>query len=181
MAIGEAVAGTILGRASPSGRLPISFPRSSGHLRCLYDRPPLRLARYGDSEETPLYAFGHGLGYSPIRYDRVSHPALVRAGEAVELALDVVNEGSLRTDHVVLAFIRDAVSSVTTPERKLCAFLRVRALEPGERRRVSLTVEPEGMALVDATGRRVIEPGSFDLTLDSGVGAISTSFELVEN
>lgn len=176
MYAGEAVAGVLLGRRSPSGRLPVSMPRSSGHLRCLYDRPPLRLSRYGDGEETPLFPFGHGLGYAPVRLENVEHPAAVCAGEALPLEVDVVNGGAMETDHVVLAFLRDVVGSVTTPERRLCAFQRVERLLPGERRRVRLSVEPQRMALVDAEGRWRIEPGRFELRLEG----LTTSFDVVQ-
>lgn len=104
-----------------------------------------------------------------------AHRALALEG-ALESIVLLQNRGALRTDHVVLAFIRDAVSSVTTPDRKLCAFLRVRGLEPGERRRVTLSVEPESMALVDASGQWTIEPGRFDLTFES----LTTSFEVTQ-
>jgi beta-glucosidase len=100
----------------------------------------------------------------------------VRAGQPLPLELDVVNAGAMRTDHVVLAFLRDMVSSVTTPERRLCAFRRVSGLEPGERRRVALSIEPERMALVDAEGRRTVEPGKFELYLESR----TTSFDVVD-
>jgi beta-glucosidase len=167
MYAGEAVVRTLLGQRCPSGRLPVSMPRSSGHLRCLYDRPPLRLPHYGDSEESPLFPFGHGLSYAPVRLENVEHPATVRAGEALPLELDVVNGGTMETDHVVLAFLRDMVGSVTTPERRLCAFRRVEGLLPGERRRVRLSVEPERMALVDADGGWRIEPGRFEIRLET--------------
>lgn len=165
MYAGEAIASVLFGVVAPSGRLPVSMPRSSGHLRCVYDRPPLRLSHYGDSDETPLFRFGHGLGYASIRYDRITCPSEIEVGADLHLAVDLVHEGEYVADHIVLVFLKDLVSSVTTPERKLVASSRVGRIEPGERRTVELIVRAETMALVTADAERVIEPGDFELAV----------------
>ncbi|HEY5621282.1 MAG TPA: glycoside hydrolase family 3 N-terminal domain-containing protein, partial [Pontiella sp.] len=139
---GQAVAEVLFGKVNPSGRLPISFPQSVGHLQCAYNLTPARgHGRYGDSSADPLFPFGHGLSYTTFAYTNLKHPEQVRVGEPVEVTVDVTNTGGREGDEVVLLYLNDQISSVVTPPKELKAFQRI-SLKAGETRTVKLTLPP---------------------------------------
>jgi beta-glucosidase len=172
-ATGDAVADVVLGRASPSGRLPVSFPLATGQQPWSYDHPPTGRpapdgepmqsgrAHWRDAPDRPLYGFGHGLAYT--RFE-LSTLAVTSDATAVHAALEVHNIGARAGTALIQLYIRDRVASRTRPVRLLKAFARV-DLVAGERRRVSLTVPIADLALVAADGSWRVEPGAFDITV----------------
>jgi beta-glucosidase len=161
---GRAVADVIFGNAIPSGKLPVTFPKSTAQL------PPFeeysmadRTYRYASWE--PLYPFGFGLSYSRFEYaDLGLEKASVTAGEPLLLKVNVTNTGSLEADEVVQVYLSDLEASVTVPLHKLVAFQRIR-LQPGEVRKLVFTLTPEAMMLVDEDGRHKLEAGEFLVTV----------------
>jgi beta-glucosidase len=157
---GTAVADVLFGDYNPAGRLPVTFYKSVSQL------PPFeeygmqgRTYRYFRGE--PLYPFGFGLSYTKFSYGNLKLDAgRVKAGASVRVSADVRNVGDRAGDEVVELYLTDAAASVPAPVRSLAAFARV-TLKPGERRRVTFTLKPEQMTVVDERGRRVIEPGEF--------------------
>jgi beta-glucosidase len=163
---GHALADVLFGAVSPSGRLPISLPRSVGQVPVYYAHKSGagRSQIYGDyvdCPKEPLYPFGHGLAYTRFGYAnlRVS-PQSAGPGDVVEVAIDVTNEGDRAGDEVVQLYVRDMVASVTRPVKQLAGFARV-PLAPGETRRVHFALDPSQLAFFDARMRFVIEPGEF--------------------
>jgi beta-glucosidase len=115
-----------------------------------------------------LYYFGHGLSYTTFTYTNLRISPLVQnpRGE-VTVSVDVKNSGARAGDEVVQLYTRDLVSSVTTYEKNLRGFERVRLL-PGETKTVNFVLKPEALALWDRTMHFVVEPGKFKVMVGSG-------------
>ena len=162
---GYAVAETLFGDNDPSGRLPISFPRHTGQIPCHYSRRPGGGKRYVETDWLPLYPFGYGRGYTEFRYaDLALSSESIAAGESVDATFTVTNTGDRAGVAVPQIYLRDMVSSSVKAEKVLAAFGRVR-LEPGETRRVTLTVHPREMRTLGRDFVWRIEPGEFRVFL----------------
>jgi beta-glucosidase len=161
---GRAIAEVLYGKYNPSGRLPMTVPRSAGHLHTIYDHRPSaqHRGRLRFSSSEPLFRFGHGLGYSPFEYSQLRAPDTLRAGADLAVEVDVENKGTRSGDEIVLLFLRDVYASVTRPVKQLRAFQRV-SLEPGQRRTVHFLLSAEAFSLLDRGLQRVTEPGEFRL------------------
>lgn len=158
---GHAVASVLFGDCTPSGKLPISFPRSSGHLPCFYNHKPSARRGYIFDDVTALFPFGFGLSYTSFS---VGTPVLARpeigTGETTAVTVEVKNTGSCDGVEVVQMYIRDMVSSVTRPVKELKGFTRV-ALRSGESRTITFTLGPDQLAFTNIRKERVVEPGEF--------------------
>lgn len=176
---GPAIAETLFGMANPGGALPISVPRSAGHLPTRHDyRPhPVPVEDAGMSTPDsydPLFAFGHGLSYTSFEYrDMQVVPDETGPEGTVEVGVDVENVGDRDGDEVVQAYANDRVSSRVTPDRELVGFDRV-TVPAGDRRHVSLTVDVGSLGVVDPDGQTVTEPGTFDVFVDD----LAATFEV---
>ncbi|MGD2067469.1 MAG: glycoside hydrolase family 3 C-terminal domain-containing protein [Gemmatimonadota bacterium] len=162
-AAGDALADIVFGDASPGGRLPVTFYRS------VEDLPPFpdydmagRTYRYFGGRA--LFPFGHGLSYARFRYRDLRVPQRAEAGEAVEVSVEVENAGPVPADEVVQVYVTDVEATVPVPVRSLAGFRRV-TLAPGERSRVSFSLDPRAFSLIDADGGRVVEPGEFEISV----------------
>ncbi len=157
---GAALADVLFGDSNPAGRLPVTFYRS------VRDLPPfedysMRGRTYRYFTGTPLYPFGHGLSYTRFDYKNLSlSPRSVKAGQTVRVSVDVTNTGARAGDEVVELYLSDQQASVPVAIRALKGFERVH-LAAGETRRVSFTLPAREMAIVDDSGRRLVEPGEF--------------------
>jgi len=171
---GRAVADVLFGDVSPSGRLPISIPRSVGQLPVHYNPPPSAEALYTDETFQPLYPFGHGLSYTRFEYSDLRVPDQIGPGETAEISVVVRNAGARAADEVVLLFVRDVVSSVTTPVRQLRGFQRV-FLSPGESRVIPFRIPFASLSLYDRHMERVVEPGRFQVTIGGVEGAFTVA------
>ncbi len=181
--MGHAVADVLFGKASPSGRLPVSFPHRSGQQPYSYDhkitgRPADNtlasqeyVARYRETTNTALYPFGHGLTYGAVTYGAVTpaEPILAWDG-SVSLSVEVTNAGDRPVEETVQLYIRDRVASLTQPGRRLRDFQKV-ALAAGETKTVSFTLRRERLEFIGAGGRPTVEPGTFDVWLSASAQA----------
>jgi beta-glucosidase len=175
---GPAIVDTLLGTSNPGGKLPVSFPRTTGQIPVNYDHLPSGrpadsdldkdTARYMDLPITPLYAFGHGLSYTDFEYGeaQISAHTIPAEGGAVTVSVSVTNSGARAGDEVVQLYMRDPVASVSRPVKQLRGFARV-ALAPGETRKVSFTLSSAQFALWSQQGDWRIEPGAIQLMLGS--------------
>ncbi|MCX7681300.1 MAG: glycoside hydrolase family 3 C-terminal domain-containing protein [Anaerolineae bacterium] len=167
---GEAIADVLFGDYNPAGRLPVTFYRSTADLPPFTDyRTEGRTYRYFRGE--PLFPFGHGLSYTTFAYSnlRLSAEKLTWDGTAMEepmltVSVDVQNTGDRAGDEVVQMYITDLVASVPVPIRQLAGFKRI-SLAPGEKQTVSFTVTARQLSLIDNSGRRVVEPGEFEVAV----------------
>jgi beta-glucosidase len=161
---GRAAASLLFGDASPSGKLPVTFPGSAEALPPFDDyRLTGRTYRYMTTE--PQYPFGFGLGYSQFAYlDLTLEKTSIRAGEALNAEVTLLNTGRQEAEEVAQFYLSDLQASVPVPIHKLVGFQRVR-LGPGERLHIPFTITPEMMALVNEAGESVLEAGQFRLAV----------------
>ncbi len=162
---GYAVAETLFGVHNPSGRLPISFPRTIGQIPCHYSRRPGGGKRYVETDWTPLWPFGFGLSYTSFSFGGLKvSPERIAPGEPVEAVFTVTNTGDRPGTAVPQLYLRDLVSSTVKPLRTLAAFAKVQ-LEPGETKEVKLTISPREMRTLDRHFQWHVEPGLFRVWL----------------
>ena len=162
---GHAIADVLFGDYNPGGKLPISFPRSAGHLPVFYNYKPSARRGYLFDDVSPLYPFGYGLSYTTFALEnaRLAKTRIAKKG-STQVLVDVVNTGKRTGSEVVQLYIRDLVSSVTRPVKELKGFRRV-WLEPGERATVALDITPGSLAFFDVNMKYVVEPGDFEIMI----------------
>ncbi len=160
---GHAVAEVLFGDVNPSGKLPISFPRSVGHLPVFYNHKPSARRGYLLDDVSPLFAFGYGLSYTTFTLSnvRLEQDAIAPDGRTRAL-VEVKNTGDRAGAEVVQLYVRDCVSSTTRPVKELKGFARVK-LMPGEAQTVALDITPDALAFHDIEMKYRVEPGAFDI------------------
>jgi len=160
---GRAVADVLFGDFNPGGKLPITFPRSAGHLPAFYNYKPTARRGYLFDDISPLYPFGYGLSYTSfeIRDVRLAKKS-IRPDETTHVRARITNTGGRAGGEVVQMYIRDRFSSVTRPLKELKGFRRV-FLEPGETAFVKFAIGPEQLAFYDVRIERVVEAGEFEI------------------
>ena len=172
---GTAVAEVLLGQTNPSGKLPITIPRSVGHLPAFYNHRPSARRGYLFDEVTPLYPFGYGLSYTHFSFTEVKLAKdVIRPDEVTVASVRVENAGTRPGVEVVQMYIRDRVSSVTRPVLELKGFARVQ-LEPGQSEVVQIPIRPEHLSFWNIDLEHLVEPGEFDVML----GPDSTNLQAV--
>ena len=160
---GTAVADVLFGDYNPGGKLPITVPRSAGHLPAFYNYKPSARRGYLFDDVTPLYPFGFGLSYTTFSVGNVRlSKRRIAAKGSVEVLADVTNTGARAGTEVVQMYIRDLVSSVTRPVKELKGFRRI-ALEPGETATVRFEITPESLSFWDVNMKYRVEPGDFEI------------------
>ena len=173
---GRAVADVLFGDANPGGKLPISFPRSVGHLPVYYNYKPSARRGYLFDQVTPLYSFGFGLSYTSFEFlnPRLSQDKITRS-ESSQLLVEVKNTGLREGAEVVQMYIRDLVSSVTRPIKELKGFKKV-WLKPGESTTAAIDITPDLLSFYDVDMNYLVEPGDFEIM----VGNSSRDEDLVK-
>lgn len=159
---GDALADVLFGDYNPAGRLPVTFYRS------VDDLPPFEDYRmeghtYRYFRGNPLFPFGFGLSYTRFAYSnlRLSAGRIPPTG-TLTIQVDVQNVGERAGDEVVQLYVSDREASVPVPIRQLQGFTRIH-LAPGERHTVTFTLTPRQLSVVAPDGRRLVEPGEFQL------------------
>ncbi|KAB1197819.1 MULTISPECIES: glycoside hydrolase family 3 N-terminal domain-containing protein [Haloferax] len=177
---GVAVAETLFGEHNPSGKLPISVPRSEGHLPVRHNYLPHPYPIGADEHlpsYDPLFAFGHGLSYTTFEYRDLSvAEESVSVGESLTVSVTLENTGDRAGDEVVQLFGGRERASVVTPVEELLDFQRV-SLAPGTDTTVEFDVPVETFDVVRPDGTRRFEPGPLSLRVES----LDASIEAVES
>lgn len=160
---GNSVTDVLLGKVNPGGKLPISIPRSAGHIPAYYNYKPTARRGYLFDDVSAAWSFGYGLSYTTFT---VSPPTLdvqaIEPGATGRVSVSVTNTGQRAGSEVVQLYIRDKFSSVTRPVKELKGFEKV-FLEPGESRTVSFELGQEQLELLDINMQWTVEPGDFDI------------------
>lgn len=161
---GDAVADVLFGKVAPSGKLPLTFPKSVDQLPPFEDyNMPGHTYRYAEWE--PLYPFGFGLSYTTFAYSNLRlNKTELKAGEPLEACVTVTNTGKVDAEEVVQVYLKDLEASVLVPINSLVDFQRI-ALKAGESKDVSFTIEADKMMLYDEDGKQKLEPGEFRITI----------------
>jgi len=169
---GEALADVLFGDYNPAGRLPVTFYRSVDQLPPFTDYAMKgRTYRYFEGE--PLFPFGYGLSYTTFAYRNLSLPAQAKAGDEVKVAVDVENTGSRSGDEVVQLYLKASGAAGPHPIRSLAGFERV-PLRAKEKKTVQFTLSPRQFSATQTGGRRVIETGTFEISIGGGQAAAVT-------
>lgn len=188
---GNAIADVLFGAHNPSGKLPISFPRSVGQIPTYYNHPRLGrpyvegrpgnyTSQYFEEPNGALYPFGYGLSYTEFE---LSKPQLskreLKRGQRLEVSVTVKNSGARAGATVVQLYLQDLVGSSVRPVKELKRFEKIR-LEPGETRVVRFTLGEDDLRFHDARLDYVAEPGEFEVQLGLDSRAVqSERFELL--
>jgi beta-glucosidase len=161
---GEAVADVLLGDADPSGRLPITFPRSVGQLPLVYNHEPTgRLDDHLGLPGEPLFPFGFGLSYTEFRYSGLTiEPGTIPSDGTARVECSVTNAGPVAGAEVVQLYVHERLASVTRPVLALGGFRRI-VLEPGRTAKVAFEISPWELVLSDAGIGEFVEPGEFEV------------------
>lgn len=160
---GHAVADVLFGDFNPGGKLPITFPRSAGHLPVFYNYKPSARRGYLFDDVSPLFAFGFGLSYTTFEIKNLRlKKKTIRRNNSTQVLVEVTNTGARAGTETVQLYIRDLVSSVTRPVKELKGFRKIE-LQTGETKTVALDITPESLAFYDIHMSYVVEPGEFEI------------------
>jgi beta-glucosidase len=161
---GQAVADVLFGNCAPSGRLPVTFPKSVDDLPP-YEDYDMKGRTYRYTEKEPLFPFGFGLSYTTFEYGELKLDCKeIDKGESIKAQLKVSNIGSVEAEEVVQLYITDLKSSVRLPLYSIKGFKRI-SLRPGEEKKVSFEITPAMMKIENEEGKRVLEKGEFKVTV----------------
>lgn len=165
---GNGLADVLTGKVNPSGRLPVSLPRSVGQVPNHVGfraggNYAMLFGDYIDSSTTPLFAFGHGLSYTTFAYNDLTVEA-TNTAELIKVSIEVRNSGEREGEEVVQLYYRDLIASVARPQRMLLSFTRI-SLAPGQACRVMYTVHPSRLAFYNPDMSFVTEPGAFTFSI----------------
>lgn len=167
---GNAVAGIISGRHNPSGRLPVTFPASTGQIPIYYNRRHSgrngTQGIYKDMSSEPLYWFGDGLSYTTYEYSDLSVSSdTVHVEKPLKVSVNVKNSGPVDGMETVMLYVRDPACSIARPVKELKAFSK-EVIKAGETRTFTFCLDPmRDLSFVDRTGKRVLEPGVFEIII----------------
>ena len=177
---GEAVADIIFGDHSPSGRLPVTMPRSTGQIPIYYNcthsgrdedgyyNSNLRNSNYWNEISSPQYPFGYGLSYTSFEYSDISCDtdnlslSELENSKSFNVSIQVKNTGTVAAKEVVQLYIRDCVSSMARPIKELRGFEKI-SLEAGEIKTVTFSVGFEELAYYNQNGKLTVEEGKFKI------------------
>jgi beta-glucosidase len=164
---GLAIADVLLGKVNPSGKLPMTFPRSVGQLPYYYNHKPTSRHVYVDQDTSALFPFGHGLSYTTFQYSglKIAQPRIPLNG-SIDISISIKNTGKIEGTEVVQLYLRDVIASVTTPVKSLKGFKRI-TLKPGESGIVQFKIDNHELMLWNREMKQVVEPGEFKIMIGS--------------
>jgi beta-glucosidase len=158
---GRALARAVLGEVNPSGKLTISIPEHVGQQPMAYYMHRYRHGFYKDAPWLPAFAFGSGMGYSPITYVNASlDKATYRPGENIHVSVLLRNEGKYDADEIVQVYMEDVTASVTWVQKQLKGFKR-QHIAAGTNITSEIIIPVDDLWLINAAEERVVEPGAF--------------------
>jgi beta-glucosidase len=178
---GNGIADVLFGRVSPSGRLPVTLPMTSGQIPLYYNHKPSGAVSvwhgdYTDESVSPLFPFGHGLTYTTLEYGDLSFSSTSpELTDTLSMSVKVTNTGARESDEVVQLYVSDRVASMTRPVKELKGFARV-CLAPGEAKIVRFDLDLKQLAFYDEDMAYIVEPGQLAVM----VGASSEDTRLEE-
>jgi len=168
---GNAIAQVLFGEYNPSGKLPMSFPRSEGQVPIYYNqmntgrpgpKPDVFWSHYSDESNQPLYPFGFGLSYSKFEYSNLQIDSSNTS--AIKVSAMVRNAGKVGGEEVTQLYIHDKFASVVRPIKELKGFEKF-YLAAGESKKVSFTLTDELLGFFNNNGKFTVEPGEFEVMI----------------
>lgn len=185
---GHAIAQVLYGDYNPSGKLPMTFPRSVGQVPIYYNhkktgrneepQPGLVFwTHYSDESNDPLYPFGYGLSYTQFKYENLKVQPSNAAEDKVTVSVVLTNTGAYDGKEVVQLYIHDKFASVARPVKELKGFKMV-ALKKGETKTVSFQLDKSALGFYNLKGEWVVEEGAFDIYVG---GSSATNYHVTYN
>ena len=171
-----AIAQILFGEISPSGKLPVTVPRTIGQFPFHYSQKEINFKKgYLFREPGPLYPFGHGLSYAAFDYSepRLFSDTLERDG-SLEISIDVSNSGTVKAREVVQLYIKDLIGSLVRPDKELRGFRKIE-LEPGETRTVEFTITPSMLLFTGREREPVLEAGDYEVMVGTSSAEYQTA------
>ena len=173
---GQAVGEIIFGDVNPSGKLPLTFPRSVGQLQMVYNHKPSQyFHKYAQEKITPLYSFGHGLSYSEFVYSNLLVKKSSIKDSIINISFSLTNESEFEGEEVVQLYFRDSYSSVTRPIKELLDYKRI-SMKPNESKQIYFNIPIKKLAFYDINMKNCVEKGNFEFM----VGGSSKDSDLVK-
>ena len=179
---GNAIAQVLYGDCNPSGKLPMTFPRSIGQVPIYYNykntgRPTMNepesvfWSHYSDEKNSPLYPFGYGLSYSKFDYSdlKLSTDSFSKNGE-IQVSVTLKNTGKVAGKEVVQMYIRDLIGSITRPVKELKGFEMVE-LQPNESKKITFTINEKTIEFFTANSKWEAETGDFKVFIGGSSAA----------
>ncbi|WP_435622977.1 beta-glucosidase BglX [Flagellimonas sp.] len=168
---GNAISKVLFGDYNPSGKLPMTFPRSVGQIPIYYNHfstgrpnpePNVFWTHYSDEQNSPLYPFGYGLSYTQFEYSDMELDSSDQT--AIKVSATVKNAGDMVGEEVVQLYIRDKVASVTRPVKELKGFQKI-SLQSGESKKVEFVLTDAELGFYNHNYEYVVEPGEFEVMI----------------
>ena len=170
---GQAVGEIIFGDINPSGKLPVTFPRSVGQLQMVYNHKPSQyFKQYAFEKVTPLYPFGYGLSYSDFVYENLE--VLNNNNQSITISVDITNNSDIDGEEIVQVYFNDIVSSVTRPVKELVDYKRV-LIKSNKTKNVIFDIPVNKLSFYDINMKQCVESGEFSFM----VGPSSNSSDLL--
>ena len=180
---GQAVGEIIFGEVNPSGKLPLTFPRSVGQLQMVYNHKPSQyFHKYAEEKITPLYPFGHGLSYSKFTYLDLEVKKPKSKNSLINISFLITNNSDTYGEEIVQIYFRDSYSSVTRPVKELVKYKRV-PLNPREAKRLSFSIPVKDLAFYDLNMDLCVEKGDFEFMVggtSNNKGLIKASLQILD-
>ena len=170
---GNAIAQVLFGSYNPSGKLPITFPRTAAQCPIYYNhystgRPGPKKevfwSHYTDESEQPLYPFGYGLSYTTFNYSNLTIDTTNNA--AIKVNVTLTNTGTVAGEEIAQLYIHDKIASVVRPVKELKGFIKI-ALQAGESKQLAFILTDAELGFYNNEGTFIVEPGSFDVMVGS--------------
>ena len=168
------------GDESPSGKSPVTIPRSIGQIPFHYSMKEINYKKeYLFLGKGPLYPFGHGLSYVDFEYSDISiSKAEITPDTELEVSVKVTNNGNVKAKEVVQMYIKDEIGSVTRPDKELKGFDKIE-LNPGESKTVSFEITPKMLEFTGLKMKKVLEAGDYTVKIGtSSQEYLETTFKL---
>ena len=180
---GQAVGEIVFGDVNPSGKLPLTFPRSVGQLQMIYNHKPSQYFHdYAKEKITPLYPFGHGLSYSDFNYSKLEVNKSKSEKSIINVSFLLTNNSEFYGEEIAQLYFRDSYSSVTRPVKELLKYKRV-GLKAKESKRINLSIPIKDLAFYDLNMDLCVEKGNFEFMVggsSKNKSLIKGSLELVD-
>ena len=180
---GQAVGEIVFGDVNPSGKLPLTFPRSVGQLQMIYNHKPSQYFHdYAEEKITPLYPFGHGLSYSDFNYSELDVKMSKSEKSLIKVSFLLTNNSEFYGEEIAQLYFRDSYSSVTRPVKELLKYKRV-GLNAKESKTINFSIPIENLAFYDLNMDLCVEKGNFEFMVggsSKNKSLIKGSLELVD-
>ena len=161
---GNAIADVLFGDYNPSGRLPISVPRSVGQIPVYYNKKAPRNHDYVEVSSSPLYSFGYGMSYTTFEYSDLQ--VVQKSARCFEVSFKVKNTGKYDGEEVAQLYMRDEYASVVQPMKQLKHFERF-YLSKGEEKLIVFTLAAEDLSIINQALEQIVESGTFQVMIGS--------------